>query len=163
MHVRLLPVLGPEHQDRILREELERVGWSRNADGSVSKTIGRATATLAAGSDVVVVEIASDTTASATATVEARASSEEVLRRATAEAADRLARDVADKTRALVAENIRDLEQALAVVQRDVTAATNATTKRALEQRATSLGTIEQSIEGKDEAGGYELTIVVKT
>lgn len=163
VQVKLLPVLEPEQLGHILREELERLGWTRCGDGAMTKVIGRATATLAAGSDTIVIEIASETTVRATATVEARASAEDVKRQANAAADKRLAKEVADTKASLIAANIRELEHALVVVQQEATQATNATTKRALEQRAATLGAIEQTIEGRDDNGGYELTLMVKT
>jgi hypothetical protein len=169
VHVRLLPVLEPDVQDTILRDELAALGWTRQDDG-MTKTVGHAKATLAAGSTEVVIEVAANTTVSAEATAEAKtqkggeaAARNEARKAADAEASRQLAAKASAAQAALVTANNRDLEHAVAVIQRDVTDATNATTKRALVTRAATIGAIEQTIEGKDKDGGYELTLVVRT
>ena len=58
--IRLLPILEQGAQETILREELELRDWAEQPDGSLTKTFGDVVATLAAGSDVVRLEVSAD-------------------------------------------------------------------------------------------------------
>jgi hypothetical protein len=167
--VRLLPILDQPVLDEILRRELEAHGWTREADGAMTKSFGDTVATLAAGSDVVRIEVAASRTVTASATEDGRAKQEDIAAqeaigdRAAARADARLA-DAREQARAaLVRENIATLEAVHEQVQRELGEVTTAATKRALETRATQLGAIESSSERRTAEGGYELTIVVKT
>src|SRR5688572_22581919 len=49
IHVRLLPILEEKAQDAILEDELEKRGWTKEADGAMTKVFGDVVARLPAG------------------------------------------------------------------------------------------------------------------
>jgi FtsH ternary system-associated peptide len=169
VHVKLLPILEHGVQADILRQELEKRGWTRNADGSLTKVFGEAIATLPAGGSTITLEVSEQTRVSATATVDGRAKEEDIEaqdaigRRAAEAAAKKLAQEAEAAKAELIAKNIRKLERVQEDLQQEVNEVVNATTKRSLEQRAAELGTIESVNETRSAEGGYELTITVRT
>jgi hypothetical protein len=167
--VRILPILEQEQLDEILRQELEAHGWTRQADGSMTKSFGEALATLPAGGDTVRLESQSTRSISASATVETRVREEDlegqaaVGDKAAQEAEARLAKARAAARAALVQQNIDQLVAVQEELQTELADVTTGATKRALETRAGQLGAIESMVESRGENGGYELTIKVKT
>jgi hypothetical protein len=135
----------------------------------MTKSFGDAVATLAAGSEVVRIEVKTTRTVTASATEQDRVKEEDIAaqdavgERAAARADAKLA-DVREQAReAMVRKNIASLEAVHEDVQRELGEVTTTVTKRALETRATQLGVIESSSERRTAEGGYELTIKVKT
>ena len=167
--VRLLPILDKEDLDEILRTELEQHGWTRQADGSMTKQLGEALATLPAGGDTVRLESESTKSISATATVQATVREEDVAgqnevgEKAAREAEAKLAKARDAAKAALVQKNFDQLVAVQEELQTELAEVTTNATKRALEKRAGELGAIESMVEGRSANGGYELTIKVKT
>ena len=167
--VKLLPILDKEVLDEVLRQVLEEHGWTKEADGSMTKVFGEAIATLAAGSDTVRLESEGSQAISATATVEQRVREEdadmqaEVGNRAERAAADKLAKARDAARAALVQKNIDQLTAVQEQLQQELADVTTVATRRALEKRASELGAITSLEERTGEGGGYELTIKVKT
>jgi FtsH ternary system-associated peptide len=167
--VRLLPILEHEAQDTILRDELERHGWTRNADGSMSKVFGDAVATLPAGSSTIRLEVSEDTSVSVSATAAGfadkdDAGAQDAIARKAEAAADAKLRDAVGVARQrLIDRNIQRLERVAEDVRTEVNEVATATTRRALEQRAAQLGAIESVTEGVAADGSYEVAITVRT
>src|SRR5262249_5381248 len=76
--VRLLPILDAKTLEQLLRDELEKRGWTKNEDGSLTKQFGEATATLPAGSMTITLGIRGQTTASASASADGAAPESDV-------------------------------------------------------------------------------------
>jgi hypothetical protein len=170
VHVRLLPILEEDAQDELLRDELAKRGWTRQPDGSMTKPFGDAIATLQRGGRTIrlAAEGSQDVAVEATAHGNIEDESDSVRRtaieeRASKEAARKLEDAKAAARARLVRDNIDKLTRQHEKLEQEVTEVVTATTKRALERRAAELGAIESVREGRDAAGGYELTIVVKT
>jgi hypothetical protein len=167
--VKLLPVLEDEALHAILREELERRGWTREADGSLTKVFGDAVATLPAGSATVRLAVEDSAAVSASATAKANVREEDTAGQAAVrEKAERDAetklRRAADLARdKLVQKNLDRLLRVQEDLHREVAEVANATMMRSLQRRAAELGTIESTSEGRADDGSYELTITVKT
>ena len=92
--------------------------------------------------------------AAARAAIEQRAQAD--AERKLADASDATKRELEERTAARLLEVWRELRA-------EVDDAVNVTTRRALEQRASELGSIESIEEGRDKDRGYELTITVRT
>jgi hypothetical protein len=169
LEIRVLPILPRERIDQLVRDELERRGWTRGDDGTLTKQIGDTLATLPPGASSIRITISDETSVQVEANVrqsitagdeEARAA---VNARAEAEAARRLADATADARRALEADAADRLLTVWRELRAELDDVVNVTTRRALEQRATELGAIESIEEGRNKDGGYELTITVRT
>ncbi len=169
VHVRLLPILEPQAQDDMLREELELRGWARQPDGSLTKPFGDAVATLPAGSATIRLEVehARSVTASGSASGSALeadlAAQDEIVRQAEADADRKLAEASAEARATLVKANIDRLLRVEQDLRAEVAEVAKVTTKRSLEQRAAQLGAVESTLESRAADGSYELTITVKT
>lgn len=149
MDVGVLEILPEAEMVALLRAELERAGWSKGQDGSLSRSFGEVTAELAPDGRTL--------TARATAAreVTARGTTE-------AEARNRLGR----------AEETAEKELGKAVAERldraegDVRAAVQAALQRvyveALQRKAASLGEVESMQETRGADGELELTIKVR-
>jgi hypothetical protein len=167
--VKLLPVLEPEALHEILREELERRGWTRQPDGSLTKPFGDALATLPAGSATVRLAVEDSAAVSATASATATVREEDLA--AQAAVRTKAERDAETKLRhaaniardQLVQKNLDRLLRVQEELHREVAEVANATMMRSLQRRAAELGTIESTQESRAEDGTYELTITVKT
>ncbi|MEW5743568.1 MAG: hypothetical protein AB1938_31945 [Myxococcota bacterium] len=174
VEVRLLPVLGEERLGEVLREELEARGWVRRADGALTKDFGEATATLEAESSTVRLEVrgSRDVSVAAEARGRVRTRDDAATREATeadieaaaaAKADGKLAVAAEGARREVVRENIEKLLEVQDDLRADVDAATSATTRRALKERAAQLGAIESVSEQRGDDGSLEVTIRVKT
>jgi hypothetical protein len=167
--VKLLPVLEDDALHAILREELERRGWTRQPDGSLTKVFGDAVATLPPGSATVRLAVEDSASVSATATANATVREEDtagqaaVREKAEREADVKLRRAAEVARDQLVQRNLDRLLRVQEDLHREVSEVANATMLRALQKRAAELGTIESSRESRAEDGSYELTITVKT
>jgi hypothetical protein len=168
IHVRLLPILEEKAQDAIIQDELEQRGWTREADGAMTKTFGDVVARLPAGGRTVRIEVTAGTSIKASATADGVAKEEDleaqdaIGKKAAAAADKKLAAAREDALSDLVQVNIKRLERVQEDVEREVSEVTIATTRRSLVERAGQIGSIESSQE-KRGADGYELTITVKT
>lgn len=165
LQIHLLPVLPRERLDDILREELVARGWTATEDGTLTKKIGDAVATLPPGSRTIRITLSSE--ASVTASAEAnkrvaRGTRDEVVREVEAQAASKLAAAAESAQRRLEEETAERLLTVWRELRGEIDAVTTATTRRSIEQRAAEIGTIESIEDGQGE-GGYELTITVKT
>lgn len=166
--IRLLPILEKRAQDTILAEQLEKRGWARQPDGSLSKTFGDVVATLQPGGDSVRIEVSAERRIKASATATGRSKEEDIAAQDAigakaardAEAKLAIARDNARAD--LVRENIDRLEGVQQEVAAEIAEAVTATTRRALEQRASEIGSIQSVVEKRGE-NGYEVEIVVRT
>lgn len=167
--VRILPVLAPERLDTIVREELEKRGWTRGEDGGLTKQFGEATATLPAGASTIRIEIEDRQkvaiTAKETASITEGDEAARAAVAARAEAAgDRKLEDAKDAAkRALTTENAAKLLREYEGMREELTEVINVTTRRALELRAGEIGTIDGVREGRASDGSYELSITVRT
>lgn len=168
LEIRVLPVLPRERLIEIIREELVARGWEPQPDGSLTKPVGEATATLPPGSTTVRITLSDgrEISVSASATQQI-AQGDEKARDAVNE---RVEADAARKLEALAERTRRELEEKAATrlieaatgLRAELDEVVNATTRRALEQRASELGSIESIQEGRGD-NGYELTITVRT
>jgi hypothetical protein len=169
IHVRLLPILEDKAQDAILEDELAKRGWTKEADGAMTKSFGGVVARLPAGGRTVRIEVKAETAITASATVEGRAKEEDleaqeaIGRQAAAAAERKLKARREDALADLVRENIGRLEGVREEVEREVNEVTVAATRRSLVQRAAEIGSIESAVESRGAEGGYELRITVKT
>jgi hypothetical protein len=168
LEIRVLPILPPEQTATIVREQLVGQGWEPQPDGSLTRQVGEAVATLPAGSSTIRIELSGERSVSASTSVTQRITAGDegaraaVQERAEQDAARKL-QDIADRAR-------KELEEAGAPVlleawrqlREELDDAVNATTRRALEQRASELGSIESISEAEGD-NGYELTITVRT
>lgn len=167
--IKLLPILEQPAQDDIVRDELERRGWRRQPDGSLTKPFGEANATLAPGTTTIRVAVAQRQSVRATASSDGVARAEDVAAqdaigaRAGAAADAELARVKQHAVAELVQRNIASIQRVESAVRAEVAGVANAATKRSLLQRAAEIGAIESSRESRAADGSLELTITVKT
>jgi hypothetical protein len=165
--VYLLPLADPASLAEWVRGALEKQGWTREADGTMTKTFGEARATLARdGSKVTLAAeggLAVRVQASAEKTGEEVQAAAEAESAARAEATRRLEEAREGARRQLVADNERKILEAEPTLRREIDQAVNEATKVALERRARALGTIENVNETTDEDGRYRLRIEVRT
>jgi hypothetical protein len=168
LEIRVLPILPPHQTHTIVREELVARGWQEQPDGSLTKQVGEATATLPAGSSTIRIELSGERSVSASASTNQTITAGDEQARAAVQA--RVEADAARRLEAAADRARQELEQAGAPVllevwrqlREELDEAVNATTRRALEQRATELGSIESIAEAHGD-DGYELTITVRT
>jgi hypothetical protein len=167
--IRLLPILDQKTLEHLVKEELEKRGWTKNEDGSLTKQFGEATAHLPADGTTITLGVQAETSVSVTATEDGAApESDQKAQDAIEEKARKVAERKLDAAqdrarRALQRKNAEALLAVEADLRRDVDDSVNAVTKKALERRAATLGEIESVQERRDAEGGYELTITVKT
>ncbi len=169
IEVRVLPVLPPAQLDTLVREELVARGWETEPDGSLSKHFGDAVARMPAGSSTIRLAVEDERAVAISATTTSRITEGDEVARAAVEAraasdGDRkfeLAKEAAEAE--LIKKNVDRLMGVYEELRGEIASAVNATTKRALEQRAREIGSIESSREGRGADGSYELTITVKT
>lgn len=169
IEVRLLPVLEPKRLGDMLREELEKRGWTREPDGALTKVFGEASARLEPGSSTIRLSSSGSRTVSAEASAQGVAKEEDkkaqqdVEDKAAAAADKKLAAAKASARRALVRENADKLLEVQSELQAEVDDVTSATTKRALVERAGQMGAIDSVNERRTTDGSLELTITVRT
>ena len=169
VEIRVLPVLPAAQTGEIVREELIARGWERQLDGSLTKTFGDALATLPADSSTIRLAVVDQGSVKVSGGATGRiAEGDEAARAAVAVAAAqdgdaRLAAAKAEAEKALVQANVERLLRVYDELRGELAEAVNATTKRALEQRAREIGAIESVREGRTSDGGYELAITVRT
>jgi hypothetical protein len=169
VHIRMLPILEGEAQDAIVREELERHGWTREPDGTMSKVFGDAIAILPAGSSTIRLEVSESRNVKATGVEEGRAPEEDqaaqaaIAARAEAKAAAELELVKEEAKRDMIRRNIDRIERVQEELQREVEDVVRVATKRSLERRAAELGSVESVHENRSPEHGYELTITVRT
>lgn len=170
LEIRVLPILPRERIDEIIRQHLREHGWEEQPDGSLHKQIGDAIAVLPPDSSTIRVTLSDETSVSVSAKArnlvavgeEAQGQSA-VEAKAAAEAERKLAAASEEAKRALEAKTADRLLKAWHEVRAEIDEVVNATTKQALQQRASELGSIESLEEGRDANGGYEVTITVRT
>ncbi len=166
--IRLLPILEKEAQDHILVEELEQRGWTRQPDGSLTRTLGDVVATLPKGGNAIRIEISAERTVTASATVEGRAPEDDKARQDAIgnQAANKADRQLADKKAEaeaqMIRDNIRRLEQAHEELQAEIAEVATIVTRRSLRERAAQIGAIQSENETHGE-NGLEVQIVVRT
>jgi hypothetical protein len=169
LEVRLLPILEAKRLGEILREELEKRGWTRNEDGSLTKQIEEGTATLEAGSSSLKLVVGGKRTisaeASATGVVKEtdQAGQKAIEDKATEKANLKLDLERRVAKEELMRENLRKLEKSLGPLKRDADEVTASTTRRALLEKAQQLGTVESVIEKRSGANVEVVIQVVKT
>src|SRR5688572_6387312 len=162
LEIRVLPILPRERIDEIIRQHLREHGWQEQPDGSLHKQIGDAIAVLPPDSSTIRVTLSDETQVSVSAKARAFGDQADVEAKAAAEAERRLAAASDEAKRELEAKTADRLLKAWHEVRAEIDEVVNATTKQALETRASELGSIE-SIEEGTSNGGYELTITVRT
>ena len=168
VHIRLLPILEKKDQDAILEDELIQRGWVRQPDGSLTKTFGDVEARLEPGGTSVRIAVAAERSIKASATVEGRAKEEDkeaqdaIGARAAREAEIKLADKRREAEAEMIAENIGRLEKAREILEPEIAEVVTATTRRAIRERASQLGSIQSETERRGEHG-LEVTIVVRT
>jgi hypothetical protein len=143
LEIRVLPILPPEQTATIVREQLVGQGWEPQPDGSLTRQVGEAVATLPAGSSTIRIELSGERSVSASTSVTQRITAGD------------------EGARAAVQERAEQ-DEAWRQLREELDDAVNATTRRALEQRASELGSIESISEAEGD-NGYELTITVRT
>jgi hypothetical protein len=164
LRVRVLPILDDTVMRQLLMQVLRERGWRENPDGSLSKEVGEATATLSADGAEVTLAIQKNTTVVVTARVEAkRDSSESDLKKAarTASAEDLSKKKVIETQRQAEAA-LKELTTLEPLLRAQLQEALNQVYKRALEQKAAQLGNLESSLEKQEPNGSYEVTVVVR-
>jgi hypothetical protein len=169
LDVRLLPVLEARRLGELLREELSQRGWTKNADGSMSKPFGDGVATLEKeGSTIRLVvkakqSIEVEATATGRAKEEDQAAQQAVEDQAAADADAKLAARRRLAKEDLIRENLEKLEKVQGALQQEVDEVSAATTKRALVERAQQLGAIESINERRTQEGVEVVIQVVKS
>ena len=168
LEIGVLPILPEERLHDIVREELIARGWEASEDGTLTKRVGDAIATLPPGESTIRVELSSQTSVSASVERTEQVSPGEgakaaAKKRAAAEA-DRKLEDAAERAKqALTEEAAEGLLDVWRQLRAELDEVVNATTRRALQERGAELGAIESVEEGQGENGGYELTVTVVT
>lgn len=164
LDVRMLPVLDEATMRKILRDVLGEKGWTPQADGTLTKTIGTAVATLRPDGRTVVLRQSNEVTVKVTTTVQVQADTGEDK---IDDMLDRRVQNELDAARAreqerLARENLARLAAAEPALRAEVQEALNRTYRRALEARARDLGDVESVQESGDARGTYEVRVVVK-
>lgn len=169
IEIRVLPVLPRERTDSIIRGLLRDRGWVEQPDGSLHKEYGDAVAVLPPDSNTVRVTLSDQTTvrvtASSKASVATTAEEEgraRVQERAAKAADAKLADAAAAAKRSLEAKTAETLLKVWNEVRVEIDEVINATTKQALQERASELGQIDSVHEARGD-NGYEITITVRT
>lgn len=150
LDVGLLTILPEDQMRALLREELERDGWRREQDGSMSTEVEGTKVTLSPDGKTV----------SATKTVDANVGARGTDKK---NAEKELAR-AEEQTKAQLGEKVT---KALAKVEGAVKPLVDAVVQRvyleALKRKAASLGQLESVVETRGEGGELEVTIKVRT
>jgi hypothetical protein len=167
--INLLPLASRERLDSMVREALEKRGWTRGEDGTMTKKFGDAIATLPPGELVIRLstEASKAIAASGQATQRAPEETEEVARKVS-EAARKTAEANLERERraandALVRRNVAKILEVEPDVRAEVTQVVNEVTRGALILRANELGRIESVQEDRDAEGRMGLVITVKS
>jgi hypothetical protein len=164
LQVRVLPILDDAVMRQILKQVLQERGWRENPDGSISKAVGEATATVSADGAEVALTLQKNTNIVVTARVEAkRDSSESDLQKAArAASSGELSKKKESETQRQSEEALKELTTLEPLLRAQLQEALNQIYKRALEQKAAQLGSIEPSLEKQEPNGSYEVTIIVR-
>lgn len=170
IHVRMLGILSTDEQVKILKRILSEMGWTQRDDGTMSKDLpDGVTAVLAADGSKVTLSREGSTEVSVEAQADIRVSEKE-LEGAQAKAderamenAERKLEEAKEEARAeLIKRNSEAILKVYETVNKELKEATNRTTKEALTERASQLGSIESSSERTGANGTYELEIKLR-
>jgi hypothetical protein len=164
LQVRVLPILDETQMRQILKQVLKEKGWSENPDGSLSHTVGDAKATLSADGKEVTLALQKTSKIVVKARVEVKSdSSESELQKAAKSAAkgEISSRTEAEKKRQ-EEEALKELTALEPELRSQLQSALNQVYKRALEEKAASMGNLESSLEKQEANGSYEVTVVVR-
>lgn len=162
--VKLLPVLPEEQMREILRKVLEGEGWTRQDDGSMTKSIDGVVAQLEPDGSRVVLRAVEKQTVTVTerGAFEKDASEESIDQQLDERLKDQIARAAKAKEEALTRQAVARLLGAEPTLREQMQTALNKVYREALEQRAKQLGQVEWVKEQGDASGNYEVTLVVK-
>ncbi|MDP3277669.1 MAG: hypothetical protein Q8Q09_20975 [Deltaproteobacteria bacterium] len=162
--VRMLPILSEAEMKEILQRVLESEGWTQNADGTLSKEIGDATATLSPESDKIVLAARQQETVKVTEQRSFEKDTTDTEVEATLDQGADAKLDALAKAReeALSRQAVARLLAAEPTLRETVQTALNKVYREALEQRAKQLGAVERIREEGTPDGNYEVTIVVR-
>lgn len=149
IEIDLLCVLDKSEMNAILRAELEKDGWVKNEDGSLSKKDGDVVSTLPQDSNKITVRIDRQKT------VVVRGESEELAEAALKKAEE--ANEAAMKKK-IIADLLRVEEEA----KRSLDGAVQRTYVDALKKRAAKMGQITSVVENVGEGGQHEVVISVE-
>ncbi|MDQ3339823.1 MAG: hypothetical protein M4D80_32080 [Myxococcota bacterium] len=169
LEIRVLPILPRERIDEIIRQHLLEQGWTKGDDGTLTKQIGDVQATLPPGSSTIRVTLSDEKRIAVEAKAKARIDpgdeeGQAKVDQAASKKAEQKLADAQDRARREMEEQIAN--QLLGVwreLRAELDEVVNVTTRQALEERASQLGSIESIEEGRDKDRGYELTITVRT
>ena len=164
LQVRVLPILDDAVMRQLLKQILRERGWRENPDGSISKEVGEATATLSADGAEARLTLQKNTTVVVTARVEAKKdSSENELKKAARDAsAEALSKKKELEAPRQAEAALKELTTLEPLLRAQLQEALNQVYKRALEQKAAQLGNLESSLEKQEPNGSYEVTVVVR-
>jgi|LNFM01.1.fsa_nt_gb hypothetical protein len=162
--VRLLPVLPEDEMREILRRVLEGDGWSRQPDGSLTKTIDGVQAELDADASKVVLRAVEKKTVTVTERrgFDKDTSDEQIDKELDEGAKTQLDRAAKAEQEALSRAAVAKLLGAEPTLREQIQTALNKVYREALEKRAKQLGAVEWVKEQGDPGGNYEVTLVVK-
>ena len=164
LQVRVLPILDDAVMRQLLKQVLQERGWRENPDGSISKEVGEATATLSADGAEVTLSLQKNNKVVVKARVETnKDTSESELKKAAQEAAaTELSKQKDAETRRQAEAALKELTTLEPQLRAQLQDALNQVYKRALEQKAAQLGSLESSLEKQEPNGSYEVTVVVR-
>lgn len=145
----ILGVLSNDEMCALLRDELARDGWTREADGTMRLTVAGATATVPPDGSEIAVSLSGSAKVTASGTTKAQA--EAALTRVKAQTEEALRNESARKLMKLEPELRQRVNDALQRVYLE-----------ALRKKAASMGEIESVVEGRDADGAMEVTIKVR-
>lgn len=162
--VTVLPLLDGDGMQSTLRDVLVGMGWTKQSDGTLTRSFGDVDATLSADAKTVTVRAKAKETITASATVQTVKGEE---KKADAEAA-KIAQKALDAKRVkteeeLARKNVETLTREERGVRAELQQALNRTYRKALEKRARQMGEVESLREHGDDRGSYEVTVVVRT
>ena len=150
LEVGLLAILPDDQMRALLREELEREGWRRAADGSLEADVEGTPVTLSPDGKTV----------SATKSVDASVGARGVDK----QSADKELARAAETAKGQLGEKVtKALAKVEAAVKPIVDAAVQRVYLEALKRKAASLGQLESVVETRGEGGELEVTIKVRT
>lgn len=150
LEVGLMGILSEAEMRALLREELERDGWAREASGAMGKTVQ--------GIEVKLSPDGSKITATTSTDSEVVAGGYD---KAAAQSSLARAEDV-EKAR-LGARSAKTLSEVEATLRPEIDAAVQRVYVAALKQKAASLGQVESVVESRGEGGDIEVTIKIRT
>ncbi len=150
MNLSLLGILAAGEMAALLRDELERAGWKREGDGSMTRALDGMEATLAPDGSKITV------TAGAEGAITARGTNRD-------DAAKNLEQTEAREKQRLQGEVAKRLSAAEPDLRAKVGEAIQRVYVEALRKKAASMGAIESVQEGRSSDGEYEVTIKVRT